>query len=88
MKAPDTCTSLQCASYPCAYCARCSHAIFEGSGTDATGKVWRWEFNPVRGPLFLRKDGEPLVRQPIAGRAYDVFQGWLDRELSAERIDA
>jgi len=76
MKAPDTCTSVQCGSYPCGYCAKCSHAWFEGSSVDGVGRLWRWEFNPITGPLFLRKDGEPLARQPIDGPAYQAFAAW------------
>ena len=37
-----------------------------GEGIDRNGKLWRWEFQERFGPLFLRKDGEPLVNQPIA----------------------
>ena len=28
------------------------------------GRMWRWEFSKRTGPLFLRADGEPRVRQP------------------------
>jgi len=38
------------------------HPVHEGR--DSRGKLWRWELHPYCGPFFLRKDGEPLARQP------------------------
>ena len=64
------------------YCRKCSHAVLLGSGTDRTGRVWRWEFSPVHGPLFVGKRGKPLSRQPIARnhRAWEPFERWLDQQ--------
>ena len=75
---PDICTSLSCVP-PQDYCPECSHALFLGEGTDKNGKLWRWEFSPRFGPLFLRKDGEPLSRQPIRAdhRAWVPFDSWM-----------
>jgi hypothetical protein len=72
------CSSLDCHNYNCDYCNSCSHAIYDGQGTDKTGKLWRWEDNPYFGPLFLRKDGEPLANQPARYNhpASDAFYGW------------
>ncbi|MCK4815860.1 hypothetical protein KA005_08820, partial [bacterium] len=59
---------------------KCSHAIYLGEGKDRNGKVWRWEFKPSAhsGPLFTRKNGEPLKNQPIASwhRAWEPFEAW------------
>ncbi len=75
---PDNCTSLQCNSIGSAYCRECSHGRFMGSGVDSNGKEWRWSFNSRFGPLFLRKDGEPLKRQPWREDApvWDAFDAW------------
>ena len=73
-----TCTSLQCGNYNCAYCLKCSHAIYMGSGIDKHGVAWRWEFNPRFGPLFVTKKGEPLKHQPIEEThpAWTPFETW------------
>lgn len=86
------CTSLRCGSVPGEnpHCDSCSHALYEGHGEDVAGKVWRWTFNPQFGPLFLRKDGEPLARQPIRENhpAWGPFQRWLDKRQSRIRKKA
>lgn len=42
------------------------------------GRVYRWEFHNYLGPLFLRKDGEPMVRQPgQRSGAWVPFNRWL-----------
>ena len=75
---PDICTSLSCYP-PHKYCAKCSHANFWGNGKDNNGRVWRWTFNPRFGPLFLRKDGTDMTRQPVEkSPAWDVFEGWYE----------
>jgi len=60
------------------YCPECSHGIFFGKGDDKHGKVWRWEFTSLFGPLFVDKKGEPLKRQPISSRhpAWKPFEAW------------
>ena len=60
------CTSISCSSLDCNYCHDCSHAIFIGAGIDVNSKMWKWEFNPHFGPLFLGKKDEPLKRQPTS----------------------
>ena len=37
-----------------------------------------WEFNHRFGPLFLRKDGEPLINQPKSEShlAWEAFETW------------
>jgi hypothetical protein len=78
MKAPDTCTSLNCRILDSDYCRECSHALYFGNGTDETGKAWKWGFNPQFGPTFLTKKGESLVNQPgEKNKAWDVFEKWL-----------
>ena len=49
----------------------------EGSAV-VNGRKYRWEFHEYCGPCFLRKDGEPLARQP--GEHHPVwpeFSKWL-----------
>ena len=79
MNKPDICTSLNCTSFPCGYCSKCSHSIFLGEGTDINGKKWKWEFNRMFGPIFLRKDDEPLKNQPISENhpVWEVFEKWI-----------
>ena len=75
---PDACTSLHCQG-PCENC-QTSHAVFFGRGIDRNGKLWRWEFNYYFGPLFLRKDGEPMVNQPGGKHpAWSAFDRWWVR---------
>jgi len=64
----------------CNYCRQCSHSSFLGSGCDETGHLWRWDFSPQFGPLFLRKDGEPLAHQPEGADhpAWGAFEKWLE----------
>ena len=41
------------------------------------GRQYRWDFHEYCGPLFLRKDGEPLKRQPGEHHpVWDVFNKW------------
>ena len=47
------------------------------------GRTYRWDYHSYCGPTFLRKDGEPMVRQPgPAHPVWDAFQEWLDRRKS------
>ena len=70
------CTSLMCNSLGCDYCKKCSHACFKGQGS-VNGKEWRWEFNPMFGPLFLRKNDVPLKNQPLKNHpVWKVFDEW------------
>ena len=77
-KIPDFCSSLHCGSLGCDYCKECSHAFWLGEGMDHKGKVWKWEFNRYYGPTFLRRDGEPLARQPVSEThpAWEAFETW------------
>jgi hypothetical protein len=60
------------------HCPECSHATYFGEGQDARGRTWRWEFQPLFGPTFLRKDDYPLKRQPDSPLhpAWLVFTKW------------
>jgi len=74
------CGSLDCDSYGCDYCQKCSHAHFICKGTDEKGKERSWVFNPQFGPSFLRKDGEEMKRQPsIESAAWAVFERWHEK---------
>jgi len=78
----DSCTSLSCTSYGSLYCERCSHGRVLGMGIDNSGKAWRWEFNPMFGPLFLAKDWDtPLKRQYYSERhrVWTLFNRWMTR---------
>ena len=84
---PDACTSLRCHKR-CEYCFECSHALFYGEGKDSKGKIWMWEFNHRFGPLFLRKDGEPLINQPKSEShlAWEAFETWdLPKQIVKRR---
>ena len=74
---PDICTSFRNCTDD-SYCPECSHAHSLAEGQDSRGKTWRWSFNSRFGPLFLRKDGEPLVHQPIreGHPAWEPFEKW------------
>jgi len=78
---PDICTSLNCNNMGCDCCQKCSHAIFSGEGKDRNGKIWRWEFSPQFGPLFVGKRGNSLKNQPIMPwhRAWEPFETWLKK---------
>ena len=41
---------------PEGHCFDCSHALFSGETKGNGRKLWRFEFNPWRGFLFLNKD--------------------------------
>ena len=82
---PDECTSLMCSNYGCDYCAECSHAAFDGEGMDCNGRTWRWSFNPMFGPVFLCKDGEPMARQPGEFHpVWDAFNDWHEKWKAAK----
>jgi hypothetical protein len=71
------CSSTSCTSLNCAYCPECSHSIYFGEGKDKNGKVWKWEFNSRFGPVFLKKDGQPLKNQPSEKNTiWPVFEKW------------
>ncbi len=41
------------------------------------GRTWRWSFHHYCGPLWLRKDGEPLKCQcPTSKAVWTAFQRW------------
>jgi hypothetical protein len=80
-KKPDICTSFNCLkNLKSDYCHGCSHALWIGEG-EHNGKSWRWEFSKYFGPLFLKKDGEPLKKQPISENhpAWIVFNKWENK---------
>jgi hypothetical protein len=41
-------------------------------------RVWRWSFDSRFGPLWLRRDGEPLKDQDPVQAVWDAFQAWFD----------
>lgn len=63
----------------------CSFVDAEGSAI-VRGKEWRWEFHEYLGPTFLRKNGDPLTRQP-SGRhpVWDAFAKWLKEYDAAKK---
>ena len=76
------CSSANCPHVPGKdpRCQRCSHASYFGEGLDGCGRTWRWEFSPLFGPTFLRKDDYPLKRQPDRPLhpAWLVFNKWYE----------
>jgi len=57
-------------------------SILRGEGRDERGKLWRWEFTEWMGPMFLRKDGEFMERQPgEKSPAWDVFEKWHKKHV-------
>lgn len=77
---PDICTSLTCSNQGSGYCKKCSHAMFFGEGVSPSGRKYRWEFNPMFGPLFVKTNGESLINQPSEkNKIWDVFAEWLKK---------
>jgi len=77
---PDICTSLRCKDLGSDYCNKCSHANSFGDGIDENGKKWAWTFNPMFGPIFQRKDGVDMKRQPSEkSPAWGVFETWIKK---------
>jgi hypothetical protein len=75
------CTSFRCHDYDCAYCRRCSHAIYRGQAT-IDGRRYTWEYNPYHGPLFACKaigkaDWYPGERHPV----WQAFGRWHTRHF-------
>jgi hypothetical protein len=51
------------------------------------GKTWKFEFDERFGPLFIGKNGMPLVNQPkVTSAAWAAFEDWHDNQLAQERI--
>ena len=76
---PDDCTSMMCNNFGCDYCRECSHAIFKGR-SKVNGKMYRWEFQPYYGVLFLNKDGSDVKAYPgIKNPVWDRFEEWQKR---------
>jgi hypothetical protein len=65
----------------------CSFVDAEGSGVDRNGKLWRWEFHEYCGPLFLKKNGDPLKNQPMTEThpAWTPFEAWLKDYLAKKK---
>jgi len=55
------------------HCLGCSHAIYIGK-VDLKGKVWTFEFRPMFGVFFTRKDGEIRSKQP--NELHPIWQKW------------
>lgn len=53
-------------------------SFIDAEGVSPNGRH-RWEFSEMFGPLFVRKNGEPLKNQPPPGSAaWTAFQAWFD----------
>ncbi|MCP4553281.1 MAG: hypothetical protein GY834_14850 [Bacteroidetes bacterium] len=71
------CSSTNCDSEGCDYCAECSHAEYYATGEDKNKKMWYWFFNPRHGPTFCNPVGTPYKRQPAEkSDAWAVFEAW------------
>jgi hypothetical protein len=78
MRKPYRCSSMMCEP-PKEHCLKCSHATFRGQGT-VLGRTYRWEFEPMWGPRFLKKgeyDWLPHHRHV----AWKAFEKWCRRLL-------
>lgn len=56
----------------------CTFTTHTAEGMDRNGRLWRWDFSPEFGPLFLDHKGVPLKVQPIAEKhpAWVPFNEW------------
>ncbi|MCP4763807.1 MAG: S10 family peptidase [archaeon] len=71
------CSSTNCDSQGCDYCAECSHAKYYDTGEDKNRKMWYWFFNPRNGPIFCNPVGKEYKRQPHEkSEAWTVFERW------------
>jgi hypothetical protein len=68
--------------------AHISHADVFNQEIEADGKVWRFDYDRRFGPLWLKKNGEPLKNQcpPIA--VWDAFDLWLKKYSAAALADS
>jgi hypothetical protein len=58
-------------------CLLCSADAREHEAVDDRGKVWRFEMHHFCGPIVLRKDGDPVARQPGDRSAFwQAFDRW------------
>jgi uncharacterized protein RhaS with RHS repeats len=64
-------------------CAACKGFSLGGrvhTVTDPAGRAWTFEDHPRLGPIILRKDGNPMARQPGDHSTFwAALQGWSDR---------
>ena len=82
MKPPNDCNSIHCnGNLDRDYCINgCSHAVWMDTLV-VNGKEYHFEFNQVSGPTFLRKDGEPRVRQPSEKHpVWKEFDKWIKED--------
>lgn len=57
----------------------CVANVTIGDARDSTGRLWRWEFDPRFGPLFVDRRGEPLKHQPeprLNAKGIPTNKGW------------
>lgn len=56
----------------------CSFHTASGEGRDINGRLWRWDFSKIFGPVFVDKYGNPLKAQPIKEThpAWGPFNTW------------
>lgn len=51
------------------------------------GKTWRWDFHEYCGPLWLRKNGEPLKCQfPTNPKVWAAFEKWHKEYLRKAKM--
>jgi hypothetical protein len=65
----------------------CCTPTHQGEGVDRNGRLWRWEFSPQFGPLFVNQQGDPLLVQPMSERhpVWPVFNEWLAAHQAKKR---
>ena len=65
----------------------CVPDVLDATVTGASGRVYRFEFDRWGGPMLLRKDGEPMKRQPGEGHEFwkafwPWFSAWVKEHCS------
>jgi hypothetical protein len=45
------------------------------------GKQWNWDFSEQFGPLFVRKDGTPIINQEVPKPVWKAFEDWYEKAI-------
>ncbi len=79
---PDVCSSTMCEP-PKDHCRECSHALYLGE-MRVSGLKWSFEFSPMFGVTFVRRDGTSRFHQPKEdSEVWVEWQRWYDDKFKA-----